>query len=131
VTEKPNANPSSPKASNKGGKDEDKRVRLAPVEVGFVDDIPARTRNDFWASQLSELRENPGRNKEYETGSSTTASYLKGRYGLITATRARTDGKIALFVQYPAKSVDGKLVPDEAKVASLKAQYGPKNKDES
>lgn len=113
--------------TGKGEKGKGKRVRVAPVAVGFVDEIPPRTRSDYWALELPDLKANAGKSKKYEAMSATTASYLKGRYGLETTTRARPDGKVDLFVMYPAKDVGGVAEPDEAKVAANIEKYGPKD----
>lgn len=106
-----------------------KRDRVKPQAVGFVDQVPARSRDDYWTEEVAELREHAGRNKQYLLNSSTTASYLKGRYGVVTTTRTREDGKVDMFVQYPAKTVDGQLVPDEVEVHRLIERYGKKNED--
>lgn len=112
------------------GKGKGKKVRIPPVGVGFVDVIPPRTKHAFWSGELAELRDNAGKSKQYEAQSATTASYVKGKYGLETATRSRPDGKVDMYVMYPAKEVDGELVPDDAKVARIKEEYGRKEDKE-
>lgn len=123
----------APAQAAKDGKGKGKgkrKERQTPVEVGFVDAVPPRTRNDYWMEQIDELRENPGRNKLYTSDSSTTASYLKARYGVNTTTRSRADGKFDLYVHYPAKEVDGVTVADEAKVNDNLERYGKSDEDE-